>query len=216
MKSKIHQHNSRIQEATRKPTDYFRNLLQRLRSALLFCILLRLSASLEAQQSPAQQVGAAFAAEQQTLSISQPAIQVSTCPLPVYFNYHRRQLQYNGRRMDGITFLNMCRSIPDTNIQHQVERYDDYTAQKQKLGFGTVGSSFAGMAFLGGALGAGNSKPETTAFLVFTGVVCVLAVPVTAICGSVPHQKRKTVLFRDLPVVYNAYVETQRRANGCQ
>jgi hypothetical protein len=39
-------------------------------------------------------------------------------------------------------------------------------------------------------------------------VVSVLVIPAVAIYSSVPHQKRKAVLFRDLPIVYNHYVET--------
>jgi len=40
------------------------------------------------------------------------------------------------------------------------------------------------------------------------GVVGFLAIPVVAIYSSVPHQKRKAVLYRDLPIAYNQYVES--------
>lgn len=131
--------------------------------------------------------------------------------LPVYFNYRRRFLSYNGvERIDAISFLNMCRSIQDSAIQEQVVLYDGFTAQKQKLGFAAMGSAFAAFSCFGGAVANDQGKPELTVMLVGTGVFCVLAVPAIAIYSSVPHKKRKTVLFRDLPVAYNAYVERQQ------
>jgi|GEM_PF-3234668 hypothetical protein len=210
MKPRINTQQQGIQAAAT-----LQNPLRQLRRASLFCILFRLSVSLAAQPASAAAAGPSAVAEQQPVTVAISTVQVNACPLPVYFNYRRRQLQYNGRRIDGITFLNMCRSIPDSSIQEQVERYDGYTAQKQKLGFGAMGSGFAGMAFLGGALGNGNANPEANAILVLTGVVGVLAVPALAIYTSVPHQKRKAVLFRDLPIVYNAYVEAQGSAASC-
>lgn len=213
MKTWIHEHTHGIQPAKTRPAC---RQLRHLRMAWLFCILFRLLATLEAQQS--REVGAvpSAVAEQAAVTAGKVTLQSGTCLYPVYFNYRRRQLQCNGRRLDGMTFLNMCRSIPDSSIQEQVARYDEYTAQKQKLGFGAMGSGFAGIAFFGGALGSGNANPEANTVLAIMGGACVLAVPVLAIYTSVPHQKRKAVLFRDLPVVYNAYVETQARIEDCQ
>ena len=64
------------------------------------------------------------------------------------------------------------------------------------------------MGFLGSA--AANSYQENnmvSGTLIFLGVASVLVIPALAIYSTVPHQKRKTVLFRDLPVAYNYYVE---------
>lgn len=216
MKATIHEYQQNMSDARPKTTGNGRHPLRRAGRAFLFCILLGLSASLEAQQDSSAGIEPAHASEQPPVSIAAPAVQATTCPLPVYFNYRRRVLQYDGRRIEGPDFLEMCRSIPDSSIREQVKQYDAYTAQKQKLVFSLLGSSFAGMACIGGALG--NASPSTGAndLLIFTGAACLLATPVIAICTSGPHRRRKTVLFRDLPVVYNAYVEAQRRANACQ
>lgn len=134
--------------------------------------------------------------------------------LPVYFNYRRRLLKYNGtQRMDGAEFLSLCRTIQDSAVQEQVARYDAYTAEKQKLGLAALGSGFAGFAFLGGAAANAQNNETATATLAVTGVMAVLAIPVIAIYSSVPHQRRKTVLFRDLPIAYNLFVETQQLHN---
>lgn len=134
--------------------------------------------------------------------------------LPVYFNYRRRLLKYNGtERIGGTEFLNLCRAIQDSAVQEQLARYDAYTAEKQKLGLAALGSGFAGFAFIGGAAANGQNNETATATLAFTGVMAVLAIPVIAIYSSVPHQRRKAVLFRDLPVAYNLFVETQQLHN---
>ena len=131
--------------------------------------------------------------------------------LPVYFNYRRRLLKYNGtQRMGGAEFLSLCRTIQDSAVQEQVARYDAYTTEKQKLGLAALGSGFAGFALLGGAAANTQSNETVTATLAVTGVMAVLAIPAIAIYSSVPHQKRKIVLFRDLPIAYNLFVETQR------
>src|SRR5688572_15482573 len=67
-----------------------------------------------------------------------PAYQTQTCVkepgskyLPVYFNYTKRQLFYNGTsRMDGKDFIGLCRGINDRNIQLQLKRYDERTRNK--------------------------------------------------------------------------------------
>lgn len=131
--------------------------------------------------------------------------------LPVYFNYRRRLLKYNGtQRMGGAEFLSLCRTIQDSAVQEQVSRYDAYTAEKQKLGLAALGSGFAGFALLGGAAANTQSNETVTATLAVTGVMAVLAIPAIAIYSSVPHQRRKAVLFRDLPIAYNLFVENQR------
>lgn len=129
---------------------------------------------------------------------------------PVYFNFHKRELRdLNKQKISPLEFLNLCRSINDTAIQIQVARYDSYTKDKQRLGLIALGSGFAAMASLG-TVGttAGQGNDAITGTFAFFGVVSVLVIPAVAIYSSVPHQKRKAVLFRDLPIVYNHYVET--------
>ena len=130
---------------------------------------------------------------------------------PVYFNYRKRLLKYNGvEKINGLEFLNMCRSIQDSAVQQQVARHDGFTKDKEKLGLIALGGGFTALGALGTAAGtAGQGNDVLTGSLAFFGVVGVLMIPVCAIYSSVPHQKRKAVLFRDLPVAYNHYVETQ-------
>lgn len=178
----------------------------------IFCLLQHVSFVAKAQ-APGQETilsGVYPEAARGTYDAS-VVLKANATYLPVYFNYRRRLLKYNGvARIDGISFLNMCRSIKDSAVQEQIARYDEFTSQKQKLGFAAMGSAFAAFACFGGSVANDQGKPELTVMLVGTGAFCVIAVPVIAIYSSVPHQKRKTVLFRDLPVAYNAYVERQQ------
>jgi hypothetical protein len=191
--------------------------LHQLFKAFVLFGLLQLSGSLRAQQgTELPEPGSAVATVQESFSTGKVAVQTSTCFLPVYFNYRRRQLIYNGKRLDGAGFLRMCRSINDSAVQEQLARYDDLTAQKQKLSFGMIGAGFVGMASFGGALNTGSGQPEANIMLAFTAVICIVAVPVMGIYTTVPHQKRKAVLFRDLPIVYNAYVEAQYADGDCK
>jgi hypothetical protein len=190
---------------------------RQLLKALVLCGLLQLPGSLKAQQSTeTPEPKSTAAAIQQSPSDSSVAVQENICFLPVYFNYRRRQLSYHGKRLDGAGFLRMCRSIPDSAVQEQLARYDDFTAQKQKLNFGMACAGFAGMAFFGGALNTESRHAETNAMLGLTAAICILTVPVMGIYTTVPHQKRKAVLFRDLPIAYNAYVESQYQNNICK
>ncbi|MES2762894.1 MAG: hypothetical protein V4677_11835 [Bacteroidota bacterium] len=129
---------------------------------------------------------------------------------PVYFNYRKRQLKYNDSKMNPIEFLHLCRSINDSAVQLQLARYDAFTKDKEKLGLVALGGGFTAIGMLGTAAGtAGQGNYVITGSLAFFGVVGVLMIPISAIYSAVPHQKRKTVLFRDLPIAYNQYVETQ-------
>lgn len=128
---------------------------------------------------------------------------------PVYFNYSKRQLRDSDKNIiSPIEFLNLCRSINDSAVQQQVARYDSYTRDKQKLGLVALGSGFSAFALLGSAVSlAEQNNNNASASFGFFGAIAFLAVPAIAIYSSVPHQKRKAVLFRDLPIAYNHYVE---------
>lgn len=132
---------------------------------------------------------------------------------PVWFHYSRRKLMYRGGRLDGSVFLAVCRNIQDSAVQEQVARYDELSREKQRLGFGMLGSGFAGFALLGGAVT--SEEPELSGMLGLTAGIAILAVPVIAICSTKPHQARKAILFRDLPVAYNAYFEACRQRQLC-
>ena len=132
---------------------------------------------------------------------------------PVYFNFRRRQLKdYQKNNIQPLEFLNLCRSINDSAIQLQVARYDECTKDKARLGVVALGGGFSAIGLLGSAAAStssgGQGNDVITGSLVCLGVVGLLAIPAAAIYSSVPHQKRKTVLFRDLPVAYNQYVES--------
>lgn len=124
---------------------------------------------------------------------------------PVFFHYTRRKLMCDGKRLNPAVFLSICRCINDSAVQEQVARYDALTREKQRLGLGMIASSFSGFAFLGAALG--SREPDQSLMFGVTAGVAILAVPVMAMCTTAPHQARKAILFRDLPVAYNAYLE---------
>lgn len=134
---------------------------------------------------------------------------------PVYFNFHRRQLKdINKNKIEPMEFLNLCRSIKDSAIQLQITRYDAFTKDKERLSVVVLGSGFATMGLLGsaGASAASGSQGNyvVTGSLLYLGIISLITIPVTAIYSSVPHQQRKAVLFRDLPIAYNQYVESHQ------
>lgn len=131
---------------------------------------------------------------------------------PVYFNYRKRQLKDAYRNtIPPLEFLSLCRSINDSAVQAQVIRYDNYTKDKQKLGLGALASGATAFALLGSSVGFAESQnTNASAGFGFFGAVAFLAIPAIAIYSSVPHQKRKAVLFRDLPIAYNQYIESQQ------
>lgn len=129
---------------------------------------------------------------------------------PVYFNFHKRELRdLNKQVISAVEFLNLCRTINDSAIQIQVARYDSYTKDKQRLGLIALGSGFVAMGSLGSAgATAGQGNDIIAGSFAFFGALSVLVIPAVTIYSSAPHQKRKAVLFRDLPIAYNHYVET--------
>lgn len=131
---------------------------------------------------------------------------------PVYFHYRRRQLKdaYKNN-IAPLEFLNLCRSINDSAVQAQVARYDNYTRDKQKLSLGALASGATAFALMGSSAGFAESQNNNaSAAFGFFGAIAFLAIPAIAIYSSVPHQKRKAVLFRDLPIAYNQYIESQQ------
>lgn len=130
--------------------------------------------------------------------------------LPVYFNYRRRQLKdAQKNNISPVEFLILCRSIRDSAVQLQVARYDSFTKDKERLGVVALIGGFSAMGLFGSAAAySGQGNDAITGSLVFLGVIGFLAIPAAAIYSSVPHQKRKSVLFRDLPIAYNQYVES--------
>jgi hypothetical protein len=128
--------------------------------------------------------------------------------MPVYFNFQRRQLRDADKKIiNPLEFLNLCRSIPDSAIQQQIARYDAFTKDKARLGVVALGGGFAAIGLLGTTAAVSEQGNDAiTGSFAFLGVVALLAIPAAAIYSSVPHQKRKAVLFKDLPIVYNYYV----------
>lgn len=203
-----------IGDANGKPGAQHRPL-NRMCSSILCGVMFSVSVSLKSQvQYTGTQTNPVTSS---TTSAEKALVSNSTnCYLPVFFNYRRRQLKYNGlRKMDPVVFLTMCRGINDSIVQGQVARYDEYTREKQKLGFGALGCGFAAFGLLGGASAIPQGDALLPTSLVFTGVLALVAVPVIAIYSGVPHKKRKAVLFRDLPVAYNLFVESQQANPAC-
>lgn len=134
---------------------------------------------------------------------------------PVYFNYRFRKLNDSQKRtIQPLEFLHLCRSISDSAIQLQIARYDSFTKNKQRFGVVALGSGFASIALLGSAAASASSGGQAneiiTGSFACLGIIGLLVIPISAISSSVPHQKRKAVLFRDLPIAYNQYVESHQ------
>ncbi len=133
---------------------------------------------------------------------------------PVYFNFRRRQLKDDQQKtIQPLAFLHLCRTINDSAIQMQVARYDAFTKDKERLGAIALLGGFSAIGLFGSAAATAASGAQgnevLTGSLVCLGVVGLLAIPAAAIYSSIPHQKRKAVLFQDLPIAYNQYVELQ-------
>jgi hypothetical protein len=130
--------------------------------------------------------------------------------LPVYYNLQKRQLLYNGsQKISGKQFLEMCRGINDSLIQEQLEIYDSYTRKKVGLTIGTIAcGATAYCLFIGSIATMGTDISSTS--LMMVSLPCLIATPICAIGSSFPHQKRKTILFHDLAMAYNHFVESNK------
>ncbi len=131
---------------------------------------------------------------------------------PVYFNYTKRRL-YSSNKMplNGLHFLEVCRNINDPNIRLQIRRYDQLTSNKRKLVTATILCGVGGyITLMASALSASSGYATEGSYAgIGIGAVALLATPFLAISTGIPHQKRKEILFRDLPEAYNFHVLSQ-------
>lgn len=136
---------------------------------------------------------------------------------PVYYDLHKRVL-YNpeGHRIAGPSFLDLCRSIPDSAVKAEVARYDALTRNKLHLGLMALGSGSLGFGLLSLAgaqssnqgYNGGTTNQDAIGACIGLGVTCLVAVPIALMATTAPHQQRKIILFHDLPQAYNRYVES--------
>lgn len=135
---------------------------------------------------------------------------------PVYYNFTRRRLFTSNKvPLNGQLFLQQCRGINDDRIQLQINRYDQLTSNKKKIlgamfvcGIG----GFIGMVASSSMIGSstyGYEAQNGYALLGVSAASLFLATPILAISTGIPHQKRKEILFHDLPEAYNFYVTSQ-------
>lgn len=133
---------------------------------------------------------------------------------PVYYNFSRRRLYTNNKMpLNHRHFLELCRGINDPGIQHQIRKYDQLTSNKKKLIGAMIFTGVAGYITTMGSMvavsGSGRT-PEGAYTALGIGLASLFIVtPALAISTSLPHQKRKEILFRDLPDAYNFYVVAQ-------
>jgi len=131
---------------------------------------------------------------------------------PVYFNYTKRRLYLSNKMpLNAVHFLEVCRNINDPNIRLQIRKYDQLTSNKRKLVTATVVCGVGGyITLMASALSASSSyATDRVYFGMGIGAVALLATPFLAISTGIPHQKRKEILFRDLPEAYNFHVTSQ-------
>lgn len=134
---------------------------------------------------------------------------------PVYFNFSRRLLFSDKQKTTRIhpkNFLQECRGINNAEIQNQIARYDHLTQNKKILTGTMIACAVSSYALLmAGSSMISSSYPsgQGANAVLCAGVSLLLATPVLAISTSIPHQKRKEILFRDLPNAYNFYALSQ-------
>lgn len=133
---------------------------------------------------------------------------------PVYYNFTSRRLYYSNKMpLNGRHFLELCRGMNDPRIQHQIRRYDQLTSNKRKILGAMIACGIGGyittMASVVAMSGSGHT-PEGAYTTLGIGLASLfIATPVLAISSGIPHQKRKEILFRDLPEAYNFHVLSQ-------
>lgn len=132
---------------------------------------------------------------------------------PVYFNYSQRRLyNINNMPINANHFLEMCRGINNPQIRNQIYHYDQLTHNKRKLLGAMIACGVGGyFTFVGSVMALSSGIPSESTYVVMgVGAVSLfIATPILAISTGIPHQKRKEILFRDLPEAYNFHVLTQ-------
>ena len=135
---------------------------------------------------------------------------------PVYYNFTRRRLYASNKMpLNGQHFLQLCRGINDDRIQLQINRYDQLTKNKKNIlgamflcGIGGFIGMVASTSMIGSS-SYGYDQNNGYAVLGVSAAALFVATPILAISTGIPHQKRKAILFHDLPEAYNFYVTTQ-------
>lgn len=127
---------------------------------------------------------------------------------PVFYNFSRRRLYTSNKMpMNPKHFLELCRRINDPGVQEQIRRYDELTRNKRKLIGAMIFTGVAGYATLVGSMVAASSNVDGAGTAAVIGAASLFVVtPALAISTTAPHQKRKEILFHDLPEAYNLYV----------
>ncbi len=131
---------------------------------------------------------------------------------PVYYNFSKRRLYASNKMpINGRHFLELCRGINDPNVRLQIRRYDQLTSNKKKLVTATILCGVGGYLTLVYSASMLSSRYATdrTYIGVGIGAAALIATPFLAISTGIPHQKRKEILFHDLPEAYNFYVTSQ-------
>lgn len=140
--------------------------------------------------------------------IVQPSVKQSSLT-PIFYTYSKRKIYLNNKPINSVLFLESCRGINDSLIQIEIERYDALTENKKRLLISSLTCVVGAFGFSVASLSStSNGNNSTTSYLF--GVCAVsagIASIATLISTTEPHQKRKEILFRDLPIVYNRYVE---------
>lgn len=123
---------------------------------------------------------------------------------PIYFSYKKRQLIYKCQKMRGEKLVAICRNIPDSAIQEQINYYDNLSNNKKWILCSTIVCGASALVLLYSS--ALFPFEKNAGYIAGSGAAAALASGITAICSSIPHQKRKIIMFKDLPIAYNLYV----------
>lgn len=132
---------------------------------------------------------------------------------PVYYNFSKRRLYANNKMpINGRHFLDLCRGINDSRLQHQIRRYDQLTSNKKKMIVASIVCGVGGYLTLVYSAMMATSSYAADRHYVGIGVGAAslfVATPILAFSTAIPHAKRKEILFRDLPEAYNFHVLSQ-------
>lgn len=124
---------------------------------------------------------------------------------PVLYSYTRRKLLYKGQRISGLQLINLCRNIPDSAIQAQLECYDELTRRKAQI---LTATGLSGVACIASVQIISIQPSGNDVYFGAIAAGAAIGAGIAAICSSIPHQKRKAILFYYLPIAYNNYVLT--------